>query len=407
MAFGMAVSAPPFARRRLRFRWSGTVSRYLLGLTARRFAFISLGLTGVLLLERLLRLLDFVVAYHTSPATLAKMLLALTPHYLSLSIPAAALIAMMLTILSLRDSGELHAIDSWGVAIGEMTWLFTCVMGALSIVLVLMTGILNPYARYAFREATHEAKFVSAADIVATRPTFWRADQYDIYIPSWTPGEPVMLRPVLTRRTGSAYDAIEARTGRVIEAAEKQTVTIILKDGRVLRHAPTKGVPAVVRFNTLTIPVIHEEGGAFRPRGADERELTIGELLERTAGGQGAEARFTVELHMRFIRAFSILVFPLLAFAACVGPPRRTPMYGPALAAAGVLTYHFMLFALESLAVEAGGLATPVLWAPFLLMALVLFFVFRSKAGRFRAARGDATERLSAPLAAAAAGSEQ
>lgn len=403
----MAVTARSFGARRLRFRWSGTIAGYLLTQAGRRFAFVALGLTGVLLLERLLRLLDFVVAYHTSPMTLASMLLALTPHYLSLSIQAAALIAMMLTLLSLRDSGELHAIDSWGVAPGEMAWLFTCVMAFLSIILVVMTGVINPYARYAFRKATHEAKFVSAADIVATRPTFWQADQYDIYIPSWTAGEPVMQRPVLIRRTGQSYDMIEARTGRVIEAAEKQTLTLALKDGRVLHHAPTKGVPAIVRFNTLTIPVIHEEGGAFRPRGADERELTLAELAAIINGDDHAETRFSVELHMRFIRAISIVVFPLLAFSACVGPPRRARLYGPALAAAGVLTYHFLLFGLESLAVGAGELAMPVLWAPFLLMTLILFLVFRSKAGRYAPARHGDAARAAEEYASAVAGANR
>lgn len=403
----MAVTARSFGARRLRFRWSGTIAGYLLMQAGRRFAFVALGLTGVLLLERLLRLLDFVVAYHTSPMTLASMLLALTPHYLSLSIPAAALIAMMLTLLSLRDSGELHAIDSWGVALGEMAWLFTCVMAGLSIILMLMTGVINPHARYAFRKATHEAKFVSAADIVATRPTFWQADQYDIYIPSWTAGEPVMQRPVLIRRTGQSYDMIEARTGRVIETAAAQTLTLVLKDGRVLHHAPTKGVPAIVRFNTLTIPVIHEEGGAFRPRGADERELTLAELAAIINGDDHAETRFSVELHMRFIRAISIVVFPLLAFSACVGPPRRARLYGPALAAAGVLTYHFLLFGLESLAVGAGELAMPVLWAPFLLMTLILFLVFRSKAGRYAPARHGDAARAAEEYASAVAGANR
>lgn len=403
----MAVVAGSVGARRLRFRWSGTIAGYLLLQAGRRFAFVALGLTGVLLLERLLRLLDFVVAYHTSLATLASMLLALTPHYLSLSIPAAALIAMMLTLLSLRDSGELHAIDSWGVALGEMAWLFTCVMTILSIILVLMTGVINPHARYAFRKATHEAKYVSAADIVATRPTFWQADQYDIYIPSWTTGEPVMLRPVLIRRTGQSYDMIEARIGRVIEAAEKQTLTLVLKEGRVLHHAPTKGVPAIVRFNTLTIPVIHEEGGAFRQRGADERELTLAELAAIINSDGQVETRFSVELHMRLIRAVSIIVFPLLAFSACIGPPRRARLYGPGLAAAGVLTYHFLLFGLESLAVGAGNLAMPVLWAPFLMMALILFLVFRSKAGRYAPASNGAVRLVSQDQASAVVGADR
>jgi lipopolysaccharide export system permease protein len=216
-----------------------------------------------------------------------------------------------------------------------------------------------------------------------------------------------MLRPVLTRRTGKSYDTIEARTGRVIEAAEKQTLTLVLKDGRVLHHAPAKGAPAIVRFNTLTIPVIHEEGGAFRPRGADERELTLAELAAIIADDEQADPRFSVELHMRLIRAVSIIVFPLLAFSACVGPPRRARMYGPGLAAAGVLTYHFLLFGIESLAVGAGKLAMPVLWTPFLTMALVLFLVFRSKAGRYGPAKNGGAARVSQDYAPAIAGADR
>ena len=74
----MADVTSDAARRRIGFRWNGAIAHYLLALAAGRFFAITVGLTGILLLERLLRLLDFIVAYNASPTILGAMLLSLT-----------------------------------------------------------------------------------------------------------------------------------------------------------------------------------------------------------------------------------------------------------------------------------------------------------------------------------------
>lgn len=388
----MAADAVSGGRKTLSFGWTGTIARFLAASAIRRFVFLSAGLTGILLLERLLRLLDFVVAYHTSPLTLATMLVMLTPHYLALSMPAAALLSLLMTVLALRETGELHAIVSWGVSLRQVTRLLTVLCALLAVGLALMSGFLNPYARYAFREVAHKAKLVSVSSVVKTNPRFWRTDDYDVYVPSWSNGpgqnQAIMQHPLLLRKKNKAYDVIEVTRGRVVDNTDKGVITLQLRQGRELRHEITNGKPFVVHFESLSIPIIREEGGEFRARGADDRELTLPELRRETMAAGDSATAARVELHMRLIRALSVIVFPILALAVCVGPPRQAPRYGPALAVAGVLTYHFMLYGLEGLAVHAGGLAVIVLWAPFGLLAGFVYAIFRRRTGKLSTTNG-------------------
>ena len=85
------------------------VDQYLL----RRIIATSLVMTGVglavLLLERLLRLFGLVANPSKAFSFVGQMLVLLTPHYLSVALPAAFFFGVLLTFLRLRQDNE----SSW------------------------------------------------------------------------------------------------------------------------------------------------------------------------------------------------------------------------------------------------------------------------------------------------------
>ena len=90
------------------------VDLYLL----RKIIATSLVMTGVglavLLLERVLRLFGLVANPNKAFSFVGQMLVLLTPHYLSVALPAAFFFGVLLTFLRLRQDNELVVLSSVG-----------------------------------------------------------------------------------------------------------------------------------------------------------------------------------------------------------------------------------------------------------------------------------------------------
>ena len=78
--------------------------RYLIATMAPRMTAALLITLAVLLIERLLRLLDFITGHGADIGPVLTMMLNLLPHYMGLALPAAFCICLLYTSPSPRDS---------------------------------------------------------------------------------------------------------------------------------------------------------------------------------------------------------------------------------------------------------------------------------------------------------------
>src|SRR5690606_30621020 len=104
-----------------------------------------------LMLERMVRLLDFVIAKGGPVTFVLRMLASLIPHYLGLALPVAFFIGILLAIGRLSSDSELDAMNASGVSLHR---IMAPIM-VIAIVLVacgsLIFGFLQPYTRYTYR----------------------------------------------------------------------------------------------------------------------------------------------------------------------------------------------------------------------------------------------------------------
>src|SRR3546814_14322875 len=115
-----------------------------------------------------------------------------------------------------------------------------------------------------------------------------------------------------------------ARHGRLSSAPQGETSTLFLVDGVRLESAPAEdGRPAsrssasrspasrsgVLTFDQSEIPIDLVGQEPFRPRGEDERELTLTELWHRRAAPPPGvtTADMLAEFHDRLVRSLSVL----------------------------------------------------------------------------------------------------
>ncbi|CAA9249142.1 MAG: hypothetical protein AVDCRST_MAG08-2022, partial [uncultured Acetobacteraceae bacterium] len=192
------------------------------------------------------------------------------------------------------------------------------------------------------------------------------------------------LRGVLLQQR-RAEDGAEvlttAASGRLTLAPERGELFLELERGQQITVLPDGRVSTLgFAGSDLSRPLTVRFPG-FRPRGSDERELTLWELWAARHGADPSSplrpSRLDGELHGRLVRAASLAVLPLLAVPMGLAAKRARRSHGIALAAVILMLYQQGLQLLESLG-DVGRLdARPALWAAFLLFAVFCGAVFR------------------------------
>lgn len=133
------------------------LSRYILRQFMPAFFLCLSVFAGVLLMNHFLRLFNLAVMKGISPLWIAGCFARLLPFIASLALPMSFLVAMLLTLGQLSETGEVTALRASGFSFAEMTWPFLAVSAALSFLLLYMNHKASPDGFHAFREQYIEA----------------------------------------------------------------------------------------------------------------------------------------------------------------------------------------------------------------------------------------------------------
>src|SRR5215468_2852723 len=134
-----------------------TIDRYVLTKTlGPLLACIAIALIAMLL-ERMLRLLDFILDKGGPFYLVLQMLANLIPHYLGLAIPAAFFVGVLLAVMRLSGDSELDAIYAMGVGLRRLLLSLVGLAVVLLIATAIIIGLLQPYTRYAYRALVYTA----------------------------------------------------------------------------------------------------------------------------------------------------------------------------------------------------------------------------------------------------------
>lgn len=361
----------------------GLVGRYLLRLLARPLLATLLVVLPALLMERLLRLFDLLAGAGGPLSSIARLLVYLVPHYLGLALPAALFIGVYTVVARLSEDHEMDALQSAGFSLGRLSRPFLLVGLLFAVAGLGLYGYVQPLGRYAYRAAFHALANSGWNGTIVPGEFVRIGERTVLYAERRNPADGA-LRGVFLRQqrpTDGAEILTTAAAGRLelhaesgelfLRFEEGQQVTI-LPDGRV----STLGFAGSDLARTLTVRL-----PGFRPRGADEREMTLGELWAvRDATDPPPPVRASsldAELHGRLVRAASLAALPLLAVPMGLAAKRARRSHGIALAAVILVLYQQALSLLESLG-DVGRLdARPALWAAFALFAVLCAIVFR------------------------------
>ncbi len=353
---------------------------WLLRLAAGPLA-LGLGVTlTAFLLERALRLLAQLAGANGRWGYLSELLLSLSPHYLGLTLPAAFFLALFLVFARLSDGSEIDAMLAAGLSLDRIAAPFLALGVVLAVVSLLLSGWVQPQARFAYRALLNAAETqgwngrLQGGLFVSTGPdAVMTADAADV--------SGRKLRRVWIRQIIDGEErVVTAQRARLHAGADRGHVMLALSDGRQVRH-DSAGRPDVLAFSTLEIALALPAGEhSLRARGEDERELTSPELAGRLPKGADPATprrKRSAEFWGRIARALALPLLPLLAAPLSLAAKRGGR--GVSLVAAAALLFGFqhLLQVGEGLGAH-GKLPPPVaVGAPLLLFAALCGWIWR------------------------------
>jgi len=335
----------------------------------------------LLVLDRMLRLFDFVAAEGGPVSVVWRMLANLLPEYLSLGIPIGVLLGILLAFRKLAMSSELDVL----LAVGQSYWRLLRVPFMFAIAFALLNlaivGFVQPWSRYAYEGLRFDLRSGAlGASIKVGEFTKLGKDMTLRIEGSSDEGRKLSGIFVNAREPGGRSLAVAAEHGTFMGTDDKNVIILRLQNGTLIHDAPGFKVPRVLSFEQHDLPIDLPKIERFRARGIQDRESTLPELIALGRSSSKAdtmkrnEARS--EFHFRMVQVAMMLMLPMLAVALAVPPKRSTSGVGVILAIVMVVTYYKVSEYASGMG--ALGRLDPflALWVPFAIFAGLIGWMF-------------------------------
>ncbi|MDP4823211.1 MAG: LptF/LptG family permease [Aestuariivirgaceae bacterium] len=362
--------------------------RYILRQVAKPIlAAIAIGMM-VLLAERMVRLLDVTLGKRNSFAVVFELLAYLAPHYLGLAVPLALFLGLLLGFNKISKDSELDAFLAAGIGLHRLARPVMILAAVLSAASVIVFGWMQPHTRYAYRAVMFTVANVEVF-YLAEEGVFMQSGTRTFILDKLQRGEGAFEHIFIFDYKGAGgAETTTAARGRLIEAPGQTRPVLRLENGQRLKiekwpHADAEllPLPQAGSFTTADTPLGTVGNQIFRPRGNDERELTLTELYTRVMDPPANSKPRTLwenrsELHKRAVMILTTLVLPFLALPFAITRRRSQRAYRIGLALIILIAYHEV--------VERGAVlvrvqqASPYLtvWLPFAALAAFAFWRF-------------------------------
>jgi lipopolysaccharide export system permease protein len=334
----------------------------------------------LLILDRMLRLFDFVVSEGGPVTVVWRMLANLIPEYLGLAVPVGLTLGVLLAFRKLALSSELDTLRAVGLGYGRLLrvpYVYALVLLAANFWIV---GFLQPKAQYAYQELRCElssgalgasikvGEFTHLGRGMTMRVERSENHGTDLY--------GVFLR--IANRNGSIIAAAADR-GTFLATDDPDVILFRLSNGRLVNNQPGYRTPRVLSFQQHDLPITMPAIENFRGRGDGTKELTIFELFRLGSDPNVPQARrnaIRANFHFRMVEVAMMLLVPLLAIALAVPPKRSTSGLGIFVAIIFVVVYHKVNQYAEQMGALGRFDPTVALWVPFLIFGGSIIWMY-------------------------------
>ena len=385
---------------RLNFEMLTATDRYIARLIALPL-FGTLVIAAMLLvLDKMLRLFDFVAAEGGPVSVVWRMLANMIPEYLSLGIPIGLMLGILLAFRKLAMSSELDVFRAVGLSYGRLMRVPYMYAIGLALVNLAIVGFVQPYARYAYEGLRFELRSGALGASIKVGEFTKLGARMTLRIES-SRNSGRDLSGIFVRaesRDGKSL-AVTAEHGTFMATDDPDTIILRLRNGVLVHNAPEFKTPRVLAFTGHDLPIDLPKIEAFRKRGDKDLERTIPELV-RIGKDPNQPKNLRLEsranFHFRMAEVAMMLLLPLLGIALAIPPKRSSSALGVFISIVMIVTYHKVNEYAESLG--ALGKVDPIiaLWVPFAMFAGLIYWMYHMVAHVPGGAPIAALERVAA-----------
>jgi lipopolysaccharide export system permease protein len=342
----------------------------------------------LLILDKMLRLFQYVVDAGGPVSVVWRMLANLLPEYLSLGIPIGLMLGILLAFRKLALSSELDALRGIGVSYGRLLRVPYWYTVPLALINLAIVGYLQPYSEYRYESLRFDLKSGALGAAIKVGEFNQLGRRITLRIES-SEKKGTELHGIFVETSDGKGTTVAATAqgGRFLSTDDPDTILFRLTKGRLIQDSPRFTTPRTLAFETYDLPVSLPAIDQFRHRGGSESdELYLHELFRMGYGGGAATRHQQLEaqahLNFRLVEVLMMLVLPLLAISLAVPPKRSTSGLGIFIAILVVVAYHKVNQYGQQTA--ANGQLNPIvaLWAPLVLFAGMIFWMYHVLAHR-------------------------
>jgi lipopolysaccharide export system permease protein len=335
----------------------------------------------LLVLDKMLRLFDFVATEGGPVSVVWRMLANLLPEYLSLGIPIGLMLGILMAFRRIALSSELDVFRAVGLSYGRLLRVPYMYTIAFALVNLAIVGFVQPLSRYAYEGLRFELRsgalgasikvgeFTRLGSRMTMRIEESRNDGRDL--------SGIFIRAENKKQTSLSATA---KRGTFMATDDPDTIILRLTDGVLVHDSPKFRTPRVLTFTNHDLPIDLPKIEAFRDRGGKDRELTIPELVQisNTTKSETIRNESRANFHFRLVEVAMMLLLPLLAVALAIPPKRSSSALGVFLSIVMIVTYHKINEYAEGMG--SLGRIDPIiaLWTPFVLFAALICWMYHT-----------------------------
>ncbi len=350
----------------------------------------------MLLAERMIHIMEITLGKKNSFGVVFELMAYLMPHYLGTAVPFALFLGLLFAFNKLSKSSEIDAMLATGTGLHRLARPVVLLAVGFCLASLAIFGWLQPLTRYAYRSVMNDVASVDA---------FYLAEE-GVFMQS---GTRTFILDKLDRQNNSfkkififdnkksgGVETLTATDGALVAVPGQARPVLHLVDGHRLSHdtwptSTASSTAGTAEFAVSDTPLGGIAKKLFRPRGDDEREMTIYEIynqMETPPSGTTASA-MRAEFHRRMVNILAMLVLPFIAIPFAVGRARSPSAYRIAAALILLVVFHEIVEQ-GAVAAKAGKLSPWfTTWTPLALLTIFALWNFHRAAFHIRGENFD------------------
>ena len=342
----------------------------------------------LLILDKMLRLFQYVVDAGGPVSVVWRMLANLLPEYLSLGIPIGLMLGILLAFRKLALSSELDAMRGIGIGYGRLLRIPYAFAIPLALINLFIVGYLEPYTHYRYEGLRFDLNSGALGAAIKVGE-FNRLGKHVTLRIDQSEKKGTQLSGIFVQMDDPSGMSVAATAdrGKFLSTDDPNVILFRLEHGRLIQDSPKFATPRTLAFNTYDLPVNLPVIDKFRGRGGTvSDELYLHELWRIGYGGKATDRRHMLEaqaaFNFRLVEVLMMLMLPLLAVSLAVPPKRSSSSLGIFLSILVVVAYHKVNQYAESVATKGNVNAVVALWIPLLVLSALILWMYHILAHR-------------------------